>query len=37
MGDSPVVKWMIVTALVELVFLVVAGVAWRDRKRLVEA
>ena len=37
MGDSPVVKWMIVTALVELVFLVVAGVAWRDRKRMLAA
>ena len=36
MGDSPIVKWMIVTALVELVFLVVAGVAWRDRRRLLE-
>ncbi len=37
MGDSPVVKWMIVTALVELVFLVVAGVAWRDRRRMLAA
>jgi cytochrome c-type biogenesis protein CcsB len=37
MGDSPVVKWMVVAGLVELVFLVVAGVAWRDRKRLAEA
>jgi ABC-type transport system involved in cytochrome c biogenesis permease subunit len=37
MGDSPVVKWMIVTALVELVFLVVASVAWRDRRRLAAA
>jgi cytochrome c-type biogenesis protein CcsB len=37
MGDSPIVKWMTFVALVELVFLVVCGVAWRDRKRLVEA
>jgi ABC-type transport system involved in cytochrome c biogenesis permease subunit len=37
MGDSPIVKWMIFVALVELFFLVVCGVAWRDRKRLVEA
>lgn len=37
MGDSPIVKWMIVVALVEVVFLVVCGVAFRDRKRIVEA
>jgi hypothetical protein len=37
MGDSPIVKWMIVVALVEIVFLVVCGVAFRDRKRIVEA
>ncbi len=37
MGDSPVVKWMVLVALVELVFLVVAGVSWRDRKRFVAA
>jgi ABC-type transport system involved in cytochrome c biogenesis permease subunit len=37
MGDSPIVKWMIVVALVEVVFLVVCGVAFRDRKRMVEA
>jgi cytochrome c-type biogenesis protein CcsB len=37
MGDSPVVKWMILTALVELVYLVVAGVAWRDRRRTLAA
>ena len=37
MGDSPVVKWMLLVALVELVFLAVAGVAWRDRKRLLAA
>jgi len=32
MGDSPIVKWMVVVALVEVVFLVVCGVAFRDRK-----
>ena len=37
MGDSPVVKWMLLVGLVELVYLVVCGVAWRDRKRLLEA
>ncbi|HRY46246.1 MAG TPA: cytochrome c biogenesis protein CcsA, partial [Thermoanaerobaculia bacterium] len=37
MGDSPIVKWMIVVALVEVVFLAVCGVAFRDRKRIVEA
>jgi cytochrome c-type biogenesis protein CcsB len=37
MGDSPIVKWMIVAGLAELVFLVVCGVAFRDRKRLVDA
>ncbi len=37
MGDSPIVKWMVLVGLVEVVFLVVCGVAWRDRKRLVEA
>jgi hypothetical protein len=37
MGDSPIVKWMVIAGLVELVFLVVAGVARRDRKRLIAA
>ncbi len=37
MGDSPIVKWMVVVALVEVVFLAVCGVAFRDRKRIVEA
>ena len=37
MGDSPIVKWMVLVTLVEVVFLAVACVAWRDRKRLVEA
>lgn len=37
MGDSPVVKWMVAVALVELVFLAVAGVAYRDRKRTLAA
>ena len=37
MGDSPIVKWMILVTLVEVVFLAVAGVAWRDRKKLVGA
>lgn len=37
MGDSPVVKWMLLVALVELVFLAVAGVAYRDRKRMLAA
>jgi len=37
MGDSPIVKWMVLVALVEIVFLVVAGVAYRDRKRLLAA
>jgi cytochrome c biogenesis factor len=36
-GDSPVVKWMVLTALVELVYLVVAGVAFRDRTRTLGA
>ena len=35
MGDSPIVKWMVLAALAEIVFLVVAGVAWRDRKRML--
>jgi cytochrome c-type biogenesis protein CcsB len=37
MGDSPIVKWMVLAALVEIVFLVVAGVAYRDRKRMLAA
>jgi cytochrome c-type biogenesis protein CcsB len=37
MGDSPIVKWMVLVALVEVVFLAVCGVAWRDRKRVLEA
>ena len=37
MGDSPVVKWMVLVALVELVFLAVAGVAYRDRRRMLAA
>jgi cytochrome c-type biogenesis protein CcsB len=37
MGDSPIVKWMIVAALAEIVFLVVAGVAYRDRRRMLAA
>ena len=37
MGDSPIVKWMVLVTLVEVVFLAVAGVAWRDRKRLAGA
>ncbi len=37
MGDSPIVTWMVLVTLVEVVFLAVAGVAWRDRRRLVEA
>jgi cytochrome c-type biogenesis protein CcsB len=35
MGDSPIVKWMVLVALVEVVFLVVCGVAFRDRKRML--
>ena len=35
MGDSPIVKWMVLVGLAEVVFLVVTGVAWRDRKRLL--
>ena len=37
MGDSPIVKWMVLIALVEVVFLAVCGVAFRDRKRMLEA
>jgi cytochrome c-type biogenesis protein CcsB len=37
MGDSPVVKWMLLVAVVELVFLLVTGVAWRDRRKLASA
>jgi ABC-type transport system involved in cytochrome c biogenesis permease subunit len=37
MGDSPIVKWMLLAALVEIVFLVVAGVAYRDRRRMLAA
>ena len=37
MGDSPIVKWMVLVGLVEVVFLVVCGVAYRDRKRLLAA
>ncbi len=37
MGDSPVLKWMLLVGLAELVFLVVAGVAWRDRKETLAA
>ncbi len=37
MGDSPIVKWMVLIALVEVVFLVVCGVALRDRKRALAA
>ena len=37
MGDSPIVTWMVLVSLVEVVFLAVAGVAWRDRRRVVEA
>lgn len=37
MGDSPIVKWMILAALAEIVFLVVGGVAYRDRKRMLAA
>ena len=37
MGDSPIVTWMVLVTLVEVVFLAVAGFAWRDRKKLVEA
>ncbi len=37
MGDSPIVKWMVIVALVEVVFLAVCGVAFRDRKRLAYA
>ena len=37
MGDSPIVKWMVLVALVEVVFLAVCGVAYRDRKRLLAA
>jgi cytochrome c-type biogenesis protein CcsB len=37
MGDSPVVKWMVIVALVELVFLAVAGVAYRDRRMVARA
>jgi ABC-type transport system involved in cytochrome c biogenesis permease subunit len=37
MGDSPIVKWMVYAGLAEVIFLVVAGVAWRDRRRLAAA
>jgi hypothetical protein len=37
MGDSPIVTWMVLVTLVEIVFLTVAGVAWRDRRRLAGA
>jgi len=37
MGDSPIVKWMVVVALVEVVFLAVCGVSFRDRKRSLAA
>ena len=37
MGDSPIVKWMVLVGLVEVVFLVVCGVAYRDPKRLLPA
>ena len=37
MGDSPIVKWMVLIALVEVVFLAVCGVALRDRKRALAA
>jgi cytochrome c-type biogenesis protein CcsB len=37
MGDSPIVKWMVLIALVEVVFLAVCGVAFRDRKRMLAA
>jgi len=36
MGDSPVVKWMILVGLVEVAFLVVCGVAVRDRRILAD-
>ncbi len=35
MGDSPIVKWMVLVGLAEVVFLAVCGVAYRDRKRLL--
>jgi hypothetical protein len=36
MGDSPVVMWMVITALVELAFLAWGWVAFRKNRALLE-
>jgi len=37
MGDSPVVKWMLLVGAAEVIYLMVCGVAYRDRREAVEA